>query len=362
MKTGSVPQTGSGTGKTKKKTKGFKKLVIKNACPFRRATVVGSAVDGFIEYGLPWMGRKAVEMGRYGASLALRNKKLQHKAVNYGISKLTPLIQDSVGTAMDQLSTKVRPKKKYKTDRKDFDGRSGRGRQGRGIGPMTVVKKAPDIAMKTTQELIPSLKPVYDRYKSGDIFKSAFGSEQGITSSKFWRRPTAEEEKLKGIIRKGSNPDLFFAFNKDGKKFRQYKTKFFEKNPEALTDMNNIISSNPDSWPEVIRNKYGINIDEHFWENNRLLETQGSGIMAPVIYGRVRGKSGGAIDIHKQILKVAPRKSFVLPGHNYTRPGNPLESQLKYDPETGEILEIYEQPTGRTDAVSMQHDVDDCLW
>ena len=72
--------------------------------------------------------------------------------------------------------------------------------------------------------------------------------------------PTAEEEKLKGIIRKGSNPELFFAFNKDGKKFRQYKTKFFEKNPEALTDMNNIISSNPDSWPEVIRNKYGINI------------------------------------------------------------------------------------------------------
>ena len=227
---------------------------------------------------------------------------------------------------------------------------------------MDVVKKAPDSVIKSTQELIPSLKPVYDRYKSGDIFKSAFGSEQGITSSKFWRRPTAEEEKVKGIIRKGSNPELFFAFNKDGKKFRQYETKFFEKNPGALTDMNNIISSNPVSWPEVIRHKYGINIDEHFWEKNPLLETQGSGIMAPVIYGRVRGKSGGAIDIHKQVLKVAPRKGFVLPGHNYTRPGNPLESQLKYDPETGEILEIYEQPTGRTDDVSMQHDVDYCLW
>ena len=48
--------------------------------------------------------------------------------------------------------------------------------------------------MKSTQTLIPSLKPVYDRYKSGDIFKSAFGSKQGIISSKFWRRPTAEEE------------------------------------------------------------------------------------------------------------------------------------------------------------------------
>ena len=144
------------------------------------------------------MGKKAVEMGRYGASELMRNKNLQKKAVNYGINKLTPFIQDSVRTVMDELSTKMRPKKKYKTDRKDLDGRSGRG-----IDPMTVVKKAPDIAIKTTQELIPSLKPVYDRYKSGDIMKSAFGSEHGITSSKFWRRPTAAEEKEKGIIRKG---------------------------------------------------------------------------------------------------------------------------------------------------------------
>ena len=35
--------------------------------------------------------------------------------------------------------------------------------------------------------------------------------------------------------------------------------------------MNNIISSNPDTWPEVIKNKYSIIIDDHFWENNPLL-------------------------------------------------------------------------------------------
>ena len=124
-------------------------------------TVVGTAAEAFTEHALLWIGRKAVEMGRYGASELMRNKKLQKKAVNYGINKLTPFIQDSVGTAMDQLSTKVRPKKRYKTNRKDLDGG--------GITPMTVVKKAPDIAMSTTQELIPSLKPVYDRYKSGEI-------------------------------------------------------------------------------------------------------------------------------------------------------------------------------------------------
>ena len=47
-----------------------------------------------------------------------------------------------------------------------------------------------------------------------------------------------------------------------------------------------------------------------------------------------------------------------MPGHKYTGPGNPLEKQVKWDPKTGKILEIYEKPTGKTDAVSMQHDVD----
>ena len=152
-------------------------------------TVVGTAVDGFVHYGLPWMGKKAVEMGRYGASELMRNKNLQKKAVNYGINKLTPFIQDSVGTAMDQLSTKVRPKNKYKTDRPELDGRG--------------------------------------------------------------------------------------------------------------------------------------------------------------------------IDIHKQIGKLPkPKGGWTLPGHKYTGPYNDLENQVSYNPETGEILEIYDQPTGPTDAVAMQHDVD----
>ena len=31
---------------------------------------------------------------------------------------------------------------------------------------------------------------------------------------------------------------------------------------------------------------------------------------------------------------------------------------MRYNPETGEIYEIYDQPTGKTDAIAMQHDVD----
>lgn len=61
-------------------------------------------------------------MGRYGASALMRDENLKKKAANYGINKLTPFIQESVGSAMDQLSTKVRPKKKYKTNRPELDG------------------------------------------------------------------------------------------------------------------------------------------------------------------------------------------------------------------------------------------------
>ena len=83
----------------------------------------GVAADAFLHYGVPWLAKKTVEMGRCGASELMRNKKLQKKAINYGINKLTPFIQDSVGTALDEFSTKVRPDIKYKTDRPELDGK-----------------------------------------------------------------------------------------------------------------------------------------------------------------------------------------------------------------------------------------------
>ena len=151
-------------------------------------TVASTGADLLIHHGIPWLGKKAVEMGRYYGSEALRNPKLQKKAIDYALDQFNPMIQNVGSQALDQLSTKIRPKKNYKTNRKDLD--------------------------------------------------------------------------------------------------------------------------------------------------------------------------GGGVDIHNAILKVAPKKGFVMPGHRYTGPGNPLDKQLKYNPNTGQILEIYEEPTGRTDAVSMQHDVD----
>ena len=97
----------------------------------------------------------------------------------------------------------------------------------------------------------------------------------------------------------------------------------------------------------------------------------GSGLLSNLAYGfnyapwtrpPKKGKGtqrGKGVDIHKAIGKLPkPKKGWTLPGHNYTGPYNPLEQQLRYDPATGEILEYYVKPSGKTDAVAAQHDVD----
>ena len=43
-------------------------------------TVASTGADLLIEHGIPWLGKKAVEMGRYYGSEALRNPKFQKKA------------------------------------------------------------------------------------------------------------------------------------------------------------------------------------------------------------------------------------------------------------------------------------------
>ena len=67
---------------------------------------------------------------------------------------------------------------------------------------------------------------------------------------------------------------------------------------------------------------------------------------------------GKGIDIHKAIMNLPmPKGGWTLPKHKYTGPGNKIHDQAKWD-EDGNILEVYDKPTGKTDAVSMQHDVD----
>ena len=94
-------------------------------------------------------------------------------------------------------------------------------------------------------------------------------------------------------------------------------------------------------------------------------DLDGSGLLSNLAYGfnyapwTMPQRKGRGVDVHKAIGKLPkPRKGWTLPGHNFTGPYNPLEEQLRYDPATGEILEVYQKPTGKTDAVAAQHDVD----
>ena len=69
--------------------------------------------------------------------------------------------------------------------------------------------------------------------------------------------------------------------------------------------------------------------------------------------------AGRGVDIHKAIGRLPkPKSGWTLPGHKYTGPYNDLEKQVRYDKETGKILEIYDKPTRKTDAIAMHHDVD----
>ena len=55
---------------------------------------------------------KTLEMGRYYTSEAMKNPKLQKKAVDYALDKATPFIQKTGSEMLDQLSKSVRPNKK----------------------------------------------------------------------------------------------------------------------------------------------------------------------------------------------------------------------------------------------------------
>ena len=66
-----------------------------------------TGADLLIQHGIPWLGKKAVEMGRYYGSEALRNPKIQKKAVDFALDQLSPMIHNVGSQALDELSTKI---------------------------------------------------------------------------------------------------------------------------------------------------------------------------------------------------------------------------------------------------------------
>ena len=190
-------------------------------------------------------------------------------------------------------------------------------RAGKGVGDaIDPIKTGINIGQKISEILFPQTKPLFKDYWSGDIAKGVVNSEDGIFTSNFWTGDTT-------------------VFRNDGKKFY-----FQEGEPIMVVKKNG--------------KQIGYAHVRDFFHSG--------GFGTNKIYksvAEIKKKYGGAVDIHKQIGKLLkPKGGWTLPGHKYTGPYNDLENQVRYDPETGEILEIYDQPTGSTDAVAMQHDVD----
>ena len=82
---------------------------------------------------------------------------------------------------------------------------------------------------------------------------------------------------------------------------------------------------------------------------SRFISQSGGTILSSDIQelrGRLPSNIGSGIDIHKLIGKLPkPKKGFTLPGYNYAGPYNPLEKQVKFDSETGEIFDVYQKPS-----------------
>ena len=180
------------------------------------------------------------------------------------------------------------------------------------IGP---IKTGINVGQTISETLFPQTKQVFKDYWSGDTVKGVVNSEDGIFTSNFWTGKTTV--------------------------FRSGDKKFYLKEGEPIM----IVKQNG--------KQIGYAHVKDFFGGGRLGTNKIYKSLA-----EVKNKYGGAVDIHKQIGKLPkPKGGWTLPGHNYTGPYNDLDNQVRYD-KNGNILEIYDQPTGPTDAVAMQHDVD----
>ena len=69
-------------------------------------------------------------------------------------------------------------------------------------------------------------------------------------------------------------------------------------------------------------------------------------------------KEGKGIDVHKIIgLLPRPKGGFTRGNYKYMGPYNPLDKQLKYDPNTGEVLEWYVKPKNKIDEIAAYRDI-----
>ena len=142
---------------------------------------------------------------------------------------------------------------------------------------------------------------MFKDYWSGDIAKGVVNSEDGIFTSNFWTGKTT-------------------VFRYGGK-------KFYLKEGE----------------PIMVVKKDGKQIGYA-----HVKDFFSGGLGTNKIYksvAEVKNKYGGGVDIHKWIGKLPKPKAGWTPGkYKYMGPYNPLDEQLSYDPNTGEVTEWRVKP------------------
>ena len=71
-----------------------------------------------------------------------------------------------------------------------------------------------------------------------------------------------------------------------------------------------------------------------------------------------KSKAGGKLDIHSLIGNLPkPKADWTPTNYKYMGPVNPLDKQLEFDPETGEITTWIAPPFNKVDEISAHHHV-----
>ena len=69
-------------------------------------------------------------------------------------------------------------------------------------------------------------------------------------------------------------------------------------------------------------------------------------------------RTDSGVDVHEWIGKLPKPKAGWTPGsYKYMGPYNPLDKQLSYNPETGEVTEWKVKPYNKVDEIAAYHDI-----
>ena len=100
------------------------------------------------------------------------------------------------------------------------------------------------------------------------------------------------------------------------------------------------------------------NIENITTKHNRMAIRGNCKICGTQKYMFVKNEGSG-FDIHTWIGKIPrPKSGWTAPGgYKYLGPYNPLQSQLSFDENTGDIKKIYVQPKNILDEIAMKHDI-----